>query len=308
MQPFVVADGMGVDSTAMLIEMARRYKAGDKSARPDLILFANVGSEWPETYRYLNEVRRPWLQKVGFPDLIVVQYKAKKATYNTLLDNCLQNATLPSLAFGFKKCSQKFKRQPQDQFCNGWEPAILAWSLGLKVIKAIGYDNGPKDSRRPHIPDDEKYTYFYPLRDVKWDRERCIEEIRKEGLAGYSKDRGGEWVETGGIPVKSACTFCPAMKPAELEVLCKDHPERAVEIITMEAGAQPYNTTVEGLWRTATKKRPGSMTEYIENNGLLSQDVIDRAKANNCVKPEVVTRRRELALVAADDCDECPGY
>jgi hypothetical protein len=37
--PLVVCYGAGVDSTALLIELARRQ------IRPDLILFANVGAE-----------------------------------------------------------------------------------------------------------------------------------------------------------------------------------------------------------------------------------------------------------------------
>jgi len=42
-QPFVVAYGMGVDSTAMLIGLS------GIGMRPDLILFADVGGEKDET-------------------------------------------------------------------------------------------------------------------------------------------------------------------------------------------------------------------------------------------------------------------
>src|SRR6516162_3747943 len=45
-QPFVVAYGMGVDSTAMLIGLS------GIGIRPDLILFADVGGEKDETYAY----------------------------------------------------------------------------------------------------------------------------------------------------------------------------------------------------------------------------------------------------------------
>ena len=40
--PLVVAYGLGVDSTAMLIEFVRR------GIRPDLILFADTGGEQPQ--------------------------------------------------------------------------------------------------------------------------------------------------------------------------------------------------------------------------------------------------------------------
>src|SRR5690349_20131082 len=70
--PLMVAYGAGVNSTAMLVEFARR------GIRPDLILFADTGWEKPETYQYLGVVR-PFLKSVGFPDLVVVRYRPVRA-------------------------------------------------------------------------------------------------------------------------------------------------------------------------------------------------------------------------------------
>jgi hypothetical protein len=50
--PLVVAYGLGVNSTAMLVEFARR------SITPDLILFADTGGEKPETYAYLPTIQQ----------------------------------------------------------------------------------------------------------------------------------------------------------------------------------------------------------------------------------------------------------
>ena len=47
-QPFVVAYGMGVDSTAMLIGLS------GIGIRPDLILFADVGGEKAVSYTHLR--------------------------------------------------------------------------------------------------------------------------------------------------------------------------------------------------------------------------------------------------------------
>src|SRR5438094_6331394 len=80
--PLVVAYGLGVDSTAMLIEFARR------GIRPDLILFADTGGEKPETYQYLGVIR-PFLRRVGFPDVVIVRYRPKRAAYHTLEGQCL---------------------------------------------------------------------------------------------------------------------------------------------------------------------------------------------------------------------------
>ena len=93
--PLVVAYGLGVDSTAMLVEFARR------GVRPDLILFADTGGEKPETYAYLDVIH-PYLRQVGFPEVVVVRYRAKWAAYDTLEGQCLHTGTLPSLAYGGK--------------------------------------------------------------------------------------------------------------------------------------------------------------------------------------------------------------
>jgi hypothetical protein len=167
----------------MLIEFARR------GIRPNLILFADTGGEKPETYRYM-QVIRPFLAKVGFPDVIVVRYQPKWAAYKTLEEQCLHTGTLPSLASGGKSCSLKYKKEPQDKFVRGWLPARECWARGGKVVKAIGYDAGPADSRRTRYEEDEEYRYWYPL--VRWgfDRRRCQEIILRAGLPVPMKSAG----------------------------------------------------------------------------------------------------------------------
>jgi hypothetical protein len=91
--PLVVAYGLGVDSTALLIEFARR------GIRPDLILSADTGGEKPETYQYL-QVIQPFLARVGFPAVVTVRYQPTRAAYHTLEEQCLHTGTLPSLAYG----------------------------------------------------------------------------------------------------------------------------------------------------------------------------------------------------------------
>ncbi len=46
-------------------------------------------------------------------------------------------------------------------------------------------------------------------------------------------------------------------------------------IVLVEARAAPRLRNVEGLWRRATKARPGSMTMFIRQRGLLDPDEID---------------------------------
>jgi hypothetical protein len=111
--PLVVAYGLGVDSTALLIEFSRR------AIRPDLILFADTGGEKPETYAYLGVIQ-PFLARVGFPPVITVRYRPKRAPYSTLEGQCLHTKTLPSLAYGGKSCSLKYKKYGELDVMRCW--------------------------------------------------------------------------------------------------------------------------------------------------------------------------------------------
>jgi hypothetical protein len=73
--PLVVAYGLGVDSSAMLIEFACR------SIRPDLILFADTGGEKPQTYADLPVIQH-YLASVGFPAVVTVNYQPTRAAYD----------------------------------------------------------------------------------------------------------------------------------------------------------------------------------------------------------------------------------
>jgi hypothetical protein len=226
--PLVMADGLGVNSTALLTGLFRA------EVRPDLILFADTGSEKPETYAYLD-IRRHWLRRVGFPDLIVVRRRGVRVPDESLEDQCLRTGTLPSLAYGGKSCSLKWKVAPQDKFCNHWPPAVRCWRSGQRVIKAIGYDAGPSDGRRIKEFRDPKYCFWYPLREFGLDRAACIDLIRSEGLP---------------VPCKSACFFCPATKKPELVQLHSLHPDLLGRALAIERKALPKLRSVQGLGRS----------------------------------------------------------
>ena len=157
--PLVLSYGMGVDSTAVLVGWRRL------GLRPDLILFADTGSEHRGTYRY-RAVIEVWLVAVGFPPLTVVRYRPRHGRYTTLVEDCLIKGVLPSLAYGSKACSQKWKVGPQNTFLRTWSLALAAWSRGQRLDHAIGYDAGPKDMRRGgEGADTDLERFIYPLRE-----------------------------------------------------------------------------------------------------------------------------------------------
>lgn len=305
-RPFCISYGMGVDSTAMIVHLVRMYRqTGKAEYRPDCITFADTGNEKKETYAYLPVINA-YLRANGFPEVVVVRYKpgrVKVGMYYTLEQNCLMNGTLPSLAFGYKKCSLKWKVGPQDEYRATLPVCQRAWAAGHVGIVAIGYDAGPKDSCRAwDIQANEFYEYIYPLMELGWDRHKCISEIRNEGLPGWETDMGGKWVESGGVPVKSACWFCPSLQPEEVIAYSKTEHGREYlrAIIRMEANAAPKLTQIEGLWRNGVKgtrggkAKPGRISAFIRAQGLLGDDKISLPVLQHYVfdGPEVVAGTR----------------
>ena len=290
----VVCWGLGQDSTGMLVGMHER------GIRPDLIITADVGSERPESYAF-QPVFDAWLESVGFPKSVVVRYCPKNfkhwPPYHTLLENCLTNGTLPSLAYGYHTCSSKWKITAINKYISSLPWAMAEWAMGLKLKKAIGFDASPHEVRRAvkgcktfAVQDDEKdkYELTFPLQEWSWSREDCVKAIERVGLV---------------VPPKSSCYFCPAMKPFEvdtlgvLELKC---------IIIIEARARPRHLAhaadkgwplgegvplVDGLWRRPVKgmrgatPKPGSMTQYIREKGMLPSAEIDRLIAATPTQP-----------------------
>ena len=212
-QPVVVAYGMGVDSTAMLIGLHQR------GIRPDLILFADTGGEKPDTYLYAPIIRQ-WLRDVDFPQFEVVRYQPPIAPYDSLFGECWKNNTLPSLAFRMKSCSIKWKRVPQDRRVQKWKPAIECWEAGKRVRKLIGFDATENRRRYGDRGNDPLYQHWYPLMDWQMDREACKRLIADAGLP---------------VPVKSACFFCPASKRPELVELSTRYPDLHGRSLALES-------------------------------------------------------------------------
>lgn len=214
----LVAFGGGTNSTAMLVGLHERGE------RPDLILFSDTGGEKPHTYQHVEEVSA-WCERVGFPAI-----QSVRAANTTLEADCLRRKTLPSIVFGFKTCSQRFKGEPQEKFVNNWPPAREVWARGEKVSKLVGYDAGEERRVRPY--DDPKYANRYPLIEWQWDREECIAAIARAGLAQ---------------PGKSACFFCPSSKKDEIHDLQRRYPDLMERALAMEDNAE--TSSVEGLGR-----------------------------------------------------------
>jgi len=307
-----VCFGAGVDSTAMLVALRA---AG---IRPHVITFADTGGEKPESIAHLarmNDVLRSW----GWPVVDVCRKVPLPSTgYSDLYGNCMKNETLPSLAFGLKSCSIKWKGQVQDQFIKGARsgPAarpphplwLEAQRSGQRIVKLIGYDCGKADQRRAKVaaPADASFDFCFPLQLIGWARADCVGAIAQALGADM-------------VPIKSACFFCPASKVHELYWLAATHPDLLEQALQLERNALTgrhsrfdaveFGASWEDLVRTADRFPSTSTTvglgrSFAWNQWARVNAVVDLAFR---VKRDAASRARFLAL-AQGTRDEDNAY
>ncbi len=246
--PLIVSNGVGVDSTALLIELHRRH------ITPDAIVTALVGREWfgnehRRFYQYLP-ILEQWLSDVHFPTINYVWYqmkrRAKHFPYWSLAGNCLANRTLPSISFRrHHSCSIKYKGAEIDRW-------VTAQYGDQPCYRLVGYDASEgyrvsrfstKKKKKGARAND---VYIYPLQLWGIDRTGCEAMIAAANLPS---------------PGLSSCVFCAAMHAEEIDEL---HPEELWLIVILEAHAQINLKKIRGLWGHGER-----MSEYIGRRGLL---------------------------------------
>lgn len=220
-KPLCVAFGGGVNSTAMLIGMVER------GIIPDWVLFSDTGGERSETYA--NSIRLAlWLYEKGVPNW---QWLTKNSRYVSLEDECLTRNTMPSIVYGWRSCSDKWKQEPQRKYMNHDPLALSVWKEGGRITKAIGF--GVDEMRRAKEFEDKKYVNWYPLIEWGWNRAACIKAIEQAGMK---------------VPGKSACFYCPASTKKDVIRLSQEHPDLYERAIAMESNATTAHTA-KGLGR-----------------------------------------------------------
>lgn len=216
----IVTFGGGTDSTAVCVEMVRRGEPP-----PYAILFADTGGERPHTYRHIDHFS-DWLELAGYPRITTV-----RSPKETLEEMCLRLNVLPSVAYGWKTCSARFKIEPQEKWLRNDERVRAEWDAGRTITKIVGFEYG--EERRVRPSKDPRMVNRYPLIEWEMDREACLASIQAAGIA---------------LPGKSACFFCPNSKKAEILALRVQEPALYDRAVAMEANATK-NTQVKGLGR-----------------------------------------------------------
>ena len=189
------------------------------------------------------------------------QKRLPRSGYDSLYGNCHQNHTLPSLAFGRRSCSIRWKYEPQEAFRRRWHGNLQCWDRGSRSQKLIGFDateihrSAPRRTTYSESTGDVKrYDICYPLQQWGWDRRTCERVILDAGLP---------------VPAKSACFMCPASRREEVLGLPSDLYQLSVDLEQCYRSGKHWRgraATTIGLgrkwrWSTATDARQLSVSE-----------------------------------------------
>lgn len=224
--PVLLTYGGGTNSAAIVCELiARGYNS------PDFILFADTGAEHEYTYKHIYEVNI-FLDKNGFGKIQTVRNE-QPASIGGLYEYSIKNKKLPSVAYGYKKCSIIYKIDPCLKF--------IRENIKGRYIKIVGYDF---DEERRAVNAEKsvpaKELRWYPLIDWEMGRDECVESIKNAGISQ---------------PGKSCCFMCPNKRPSDIRKMAEENPNLMQKAIDLEVSALENKTgSIVGLGRTWTWK------------------------------------------------------
>lgn len=228
--PIIVSFGGGTNSTAMLCGFRER------GIVPALLCFADTGGEMPHTYEHIAEMDAKCREWWGIG--IETVKKLFRGEFEGLEGQCLRHRQLPSLAYGRKSCSVKYKGQPQDRRAK----AFMRERGLTEVVKAIGFGadepwRGKAKHDRVALTKRLSYLSWYPLKEWQWRRADCYAAIQRHGIKQ---------------PGKSSCFFCPSRSNGEVLKLRDEHPalyERgvAIEQASLQRKAPDGGDGINGL-------------------------------------------------------------
>jgi hypothetical protein len=307
--------GGGVNTWAMLILLARECR------RPDAILMADPGDEWPETEAYRDGIGAEWLRSKGFPPVTVVSrmnsslelrgYKRNHIAEifgsfvsfssepritktESLFDECDRLAMPPSAAFGRKRCSMQYKADPSLWWLQAQPWVNEEVEQGRRIAIAIGYDYGEhhryegRDEFTSSKTEAKLSFPVYPLVRAKLDRDACIELIRREELP---------------IPPKSACRRCPNNTIEDWYRLAEQYPEIYMQAVELSRKSESnVDSDAVGLLRRALPD--GKRRLHIWHDGGYENVPPPPVVGRNCGRESTEDALRRLA--DEDDRDDMP--
>lgn len=221
----VLSYGGGVQSNALLV------LAAQGKVHFDAIWFANVGadSESKKTLRYIEEVAKPYAERMGLPfnEVQVTKRNGEKDTLLQAIERRQGSVVIPALVEGSgvsnRTCTVDFKIRLINRHIKRTTPgAYVRMGIGFSTDEwtrardTNWHDRyGSEESKNPEKLGFYRQNY-YPLLEMGISRNQCHAIITSAGLP---------------TPPKSSCKYCPyhrrgewvqmkQYEPEEFEVAC----------------------------------------------------------------------------------------
>jgi len=256
----ILSYGGGTNSAAVAIGLEAHRE------RPDLIIFADTGSEKPHTYEHL-EIMQAWCLDVGFPPITVIKaLQPQQQIDGSLHAECLRLGRMPSKAYGFAGCSVKWKLEPQQRYLRKW---VAERGASMRdVVRLIGFDaDEPQRVTRATASiaaqlaqgREDVTQQRYPLVEWGWGRDECVAAIASAGIPQ---------------PGKSSCFMCPSSRKPEILELRSKYPALLDLALQMESralageGSGPASRN-KGLgrnfaWGTFLSQSPAAQSSFCD--------------------------------------------
>jgi len=192
-----ISFGCGVNSVAMTILLVNEGWRGP-------ILFADTGTEWPETYEYLDYFNN-WLKSKGLEITIVGgEWRIdKKVKEMSLIEYCEHYRITPFPRVRW--CTKMWKTEPLERWCEAHNYKLADTLIGIAANEA---------HRQPER--------IRPLVERGIDRDGCIKIIQDEKLE---------------IPRKSTCWICPFQSKKQWRELLEKYPDLFERAVNLEQAA-----------------------------------------------------------------------
>ena len=196
--------GGGVNSVAMYLMLVSQGWEPGNSEKGFEAVFVDHGTDWPETYEYVDMFKKSYPLTVLKP---AQRGSRPKGNYDTIYDNLYEHSwaikMFPSRVSRW--CTHKFKS------------LVLTRYHKKPCFVMIGYDYSER--HRATISSRHGQEFRWPLIENEIDREGCKKIIKDAGLL---------------IPMKSGCYICPYQRVGQLRELRKKHPNLFCKLEQLE--------------------------------------------------------------------------
>jgi|TARA_R110000824_G_scaffold228374_1_gene416127 3'-phosphoadenosine 5'-phosphosulfate sulfotransferase (PAPS reductase)/FAD synthetase len=220
----VLSFGAGVQSSALIL-----LALEGRHPKPDLVVFADTGSERPRTYETVKQISR--LCRAGGVEFVTVQCWNDEdgKVPDRLHVDYRKRETLPMI--GQAICTVKWKIRPVRRCvrarlpCTGPKPWAKMW-LGITT----------DEIHRKRESDVQYLENRFPLIEMGWTRQDCI---------GYLAENY-PWLKIE----KSGCFMCPYQSRHGWSSLRGDHPELFEVALELDRAGRMGKHNLKGLFRS----------------------------------------------------------